>query len=122
MVLYFYPRDNTSGCTREARDFSAILDDLGAEVIGVSPDSLASHQRFATKHGLRHRLASDPQHQVLESYGAWGLKRMYGKEHYGVVRSTFLIDPQGRVARKWMPVRVNGHAEAVLEALKELKG
>ncbi|NYT02683.1 MAG: peroxiredoxin [Methanosarcinales archaeon] len=124
-VLYFYPRDNTRGCAQEARDFSASLEELralGAEVVGVSPDSPASHQRFREKHDLRVILASDPEHQVLESYGAWGLKKMYGKEHLGVIRSTFLIDPQGQIARIWRSVKVKGHAEAVLKALKELRG
>lgn len=125
LVLYFYPRDNTSGCTREAVDFTAALPalrDLGAEVLGVSRDSPASHQRFTKKHGLGVKLASDPDHKVTEAYGAWALKRMYGKESYGVVRSTFLIDPQGKVARIWRKVAVKGHADAVIKALQELKG
>ncbi len=125
VVLYFYPKDNTSGCTREAVDFSSHLeefDGLGAVVLGVSPDSTASHRRFREKHGLRVRLLSDPEHTVLEAYGVWQLKRMYGREYWGVVRTTVLIDPQGRVAWVWPKVRVKGHAEAVLQKLRELRG
>ena len=101
LVLYFYPKDNTSGCTREAVDFTLALPtliNLGAEVLGISRDSPASHKKFAEKHDLRIKLASDADHKVTEAYGAWALKKMYGKESYGVVRSTFLIDPQGKVA------------------------
>ena len=101
LVLYFYPKDNTSGCTREAVDFTLALptlNSLGAEVLGISRDPPASHKKFAEKHDLRIKLASDADHKVTEAYGAWALKKMYGKESYGVVRSTFLIDPQGKVA------------------------
>ena len=124
LVLYFYPKDNTSGCTREAVDFTLALptlNSLGAEVLGISRDPPASHKKFAEKHDLRIKLASDADHKVTEAYGAWALKKMYGKESYGVVRSTFLIDPQGKVAHAWKKVSVKGHAEAVAEKLRETK-
>jgi peroxiredoxin Q/BCP len=123
LVLYFYPRDNTSGCTREAQDFTAalpLLQELGASVLGVSRDSPASHRKFAEKHGLKVMLASDQEHKVTEDYGAWALKKMYGKESYGVIRSTFLIDPQGKIAYIWKKVSVKGHADAVAKKLREL--
>lgn len=122
-VLYFYPRDNTSGCTREALDFSSALEELrslGAEVLGVSPDSAESHRKFRDKHGIMITLLSDPDRRVLQAYGAWGTKKMYGKEHQGVIRSTFIIDPAGEVVRIWRRVRVKGHVEEVLEALRSL--
>jgi peroxiredoxin Q/BCP len=124
LVLYFYPKDNTSGCTREAVDFTQalpILKSLGAEVLGISRDSPASHKKFTEKHSLEIKLASDTDHKVTEAYGAWALKKMYGKESYGVVRSTFLIDPQGKVAHAWKKVSVKGHAEAVAEKLRQIK-
>ncbi len=123
VILYFYPKDNTSGCTREAKDFTEHLSDfkeLGAVVFGVSPDSLESHRKFREKHSLKVTLLSDPEHKVLEAYGAWGLKKRYGKEYYGVIRSTFIIDPKGEIAYRWYNVRVNGHVEKVKEKLKEL--
>lgn len=124
LVLYFYPKDNTSGCTREAVDFTQalpILKSLGAEVLGISRDSPASHKKFTEKHSLEIKLASDADHKVTEAYGAWALKKMYGKESYGTVRSTFLIDPQGKVAHAWKKVSVKGHAEAVAEMLRQIK-
>ena len=124
MVLYFYPKDNTSGCTREAVDFTAALpalQDLGAEVLGVSRDSPASHRKFAEKHDLSLKLASDQEHKVTEAYGAWALKKMYGKESFGVVRSTFLIDPQGKIAHIWPKVKVDGHAEDVIGVVRSLQ-
>ena len=116
LVLYFYPKDNTSGCTREAVDFTDALPALrgmGAEVLGISRDSPASHRKFAEQHGLGVKLASDQDHKVTEAYGAWVSQKMYGKESYGVVRSTFLIDPQGKIARIWRKVAVKGHVDAV---------
>jgi peroxiredoxin Q/BCP len=104
-------------------DFTAALphlQDLGAAVLGVSRDSPASHRKFAEKHGLKVTLVSDQDHKVTEAYGAWSLKKMYGKESYGVVRSTFLIDPQGKVAHVWKKVSVKGHADAVAKKLEEL--
>ena len=125
LVLYFYPKDNTSGCTREAKDFTTHLPEfqkLGAEVAGISRDSPATHEKFAAKHGLGVKLLSDPEHRVTEAYGAWALKKMYGKESYGVIRSTFIIDPEGRVAHIWRRVKVDGHANAVIEMLQKLQG
>jgi len=125
VVLYFYPRDNTSGCTREAVDFSEQLPDFekwDAAVIGISPDSPASHQKFVEKHQLRLLLLSDENHEVAEKYDVWKLKRMYGKEYNGIERSTFLITPEGKLAQAWRKVKVNGHVDAVkrtLEALRE---
>jgi peroxiredoxin Q/BCP len=106
-------------------DFTAALpalQDLGAEVLGVSRDSPASHRKFAEKHGLSLKLASDQEHKVTEAYGAWALKKMYGKESYGVVRSTFLIDSQGKIAHIWKKVKVDGHAGAVVKRLQDLAG
>jgi peroxiredoxin Q/BCP len=124
-VLYFYPKDNTKGCTLEALDFTlnkAEFEAMGAVVLGVSPDSVESHQGFCLKHDLTITLLSDPDHGVLEEYGVWDLKKMYGREFYGVVRSTFLIDPEGRIAHEWRKVKVGGHVDAVKEKLAELKG
>jgi peroxiredoxin Q/BCP len=124
VILYFYPRDNTSGCTREAIDFSEQLLDFekyGAAVIGISPDSPASHQKFAEKHQLRVLLLSDERHEVADKYGVWKLKRLYGKESYGVERSTFLITPEGNLAREWRKVKVSGHVDDVKQTLETLK-
>ena len=123
VVLYFYPKDNTPGCTTEALDFTAHLEEfekLGAIVIGISPDSCASHKRFIEKKELKVTLLCDTEKEVLRAYGAWGKKKMYGKEYEGVIRTTYLIDPEGNVAAVWPKVRVKGHVEAVLEKLKEL--
>jgi peroxiredoxin Q/BCP len=123
VVLYFYPKDDTSGCTTEALDFSARAADFEAAraiVIGVSPDSLVQHGKFRKKHGLTIRLAADPEHAAIEAYGVWQEKSMYGKKYMGVVRSTFLIDAEGRIAEAWTKVKVPGHAEAVLAAVKAL--
>ncbi len=123
VVLYFYPKDNTRGCTQEAKDFTDLIGDfekLGAVVLGVSPDSVRSHKRFQERHGLKVRLLSDPEKEVIRKYGAWGKKKMAGREYFGVIRSTFLIDPQGRVRKVWPKVRVKGHAEEVLNVLKSL--
>jgi thioredoxin-dependent peroxiredoxin len=120
IILYFYPKDNTSGCTREAVDFTAALDAihaLGAEVLGISRDSPASHRKFAEKHGLKVELLSDPDHKVMEAYGVWALKKTYGREGYGVIRSTFLIDPEGRITHIWRSVKVKGHVDSVLKTL-----
>ena len=125
VVLYFYPKDNTSGCTREAQDFTEKLEEfekLGAVILGISPDSPKSHRNFREKKNLRVTLLSDQEHRVLETYGAWQLKKMYGREYYGVMRSTHLIDPEGRIARIRPKVKVKGHVEEVLNTLKELRG
>jgi peroxiredoxin Q/BCP len=122
VVLYFYPKDNTSGCTKEALDFSANLDliqDLGATVIGVSPDSCKSHLSFASGKGLRFTLLSDESHISLASYDVWKKKSMYGRQYMGVERSTFIIDPEGKVHKAWRKVKVEGHVQEVLEALQE---
>lgn len=116
IVLYFYPKDNTSGCTREAVDFTANIKDfkkMNAVVVGISPDSITSHMKFIDKHSLRVILLSDPEHEVLKEYGVWQKKSMYGREYYGVVRTTFVIDPKGIIRQKWDKVRVAGHADAV---------
>jgi peroxiredoxin Q/BCP len=124
VVLYFYPRDNTSGCTREAVEFTGALDEfeqLNAVVIGVSADSVKSPRKFAEQHRLNVLLLSDETHDVLETYGVWQLKKMYGKEFWGTVRGTFLIDPEGNVAHVWRKVKVKGHVETVKRRLAELQ-
>ena len=123
VVLYFYPKDNTPGCTTEALDFSARkseFDSLNAEILGVSPDSTKSHCGFSEKHGLSITLLSDADKKVLEAYGVWQKKQQYGREYMGVVRTTYLIDPSGKLAHVWNKVKVEGHADKVLEKLKEL--
>lgn len=123
VVLYFYPKDDTSGCTAEAKDFSCLAQEFakqGAVVIGVSPDSTKSHQKFKTKHELSVMLLADEDKAAAEAYGVWVEKSMYGKKYMGVERSTFLIDKKGRVARSWRKVKVPGHAEEVLAAVKAL--
>lgn len=124
VVIYFYPKDDTSGCTAEAKDFTCLASDFkaaGAEVIGISPDSVASHKKFRSKYELTVRLAADEDKAVASAYGVWVEKSMYGRKYMGVERSTFLIDARGRVARAWHKVKVPKHAEQVLEAVKALK-
>ncbi|WP_148072606.1 thioredoxin-dependent thiol peroxidase [Bythopirellula goksoeyrii] len=123
VVLYFYPKDDTPGCTREAcafRDAKAALKKAGAVVLGVSPDDVASHTKFRDKYKLNFPLLADPDHKVAEKYGAWREKNMYGKKSMGIQRSTFLIDPAGKIARVWKRVQVDGHDEKVLEAIKQI--
>jgi peroxiredoxin Q/BCP len=123
VVLYFYPRDDTPGCTREAcafRDQRAKLKKHGAVVLGVSTDSVESHVKFRDKYRLNFRLLADVDHRVAEKYGAWREKNMYGKKTLGVQRSTYLIGADGKVAKVWKQVKVDGHEEQVLAALKEL--
>lgn len=123
VVLYFYPKDDTSGCTAEAKDFSCLAGEFakaGARVIGVSPDSLASHTKFKTKYELDLTLGSDEDKTAAEAYGVWVQKSMYGKTYMGVERSTFLIDASGRLARIWHKVKVPGHADEVLAAVRSL--
>ena len=125
VILYFYPKDNTSGCTMEARNFTEAFSDfrkMNAVILGVSPDSAESHCKFADKHHLKITLLSDAEHKVLETYGVWQEKKMYGREFWGVVRSTFLIDPKGRISRVWRKVKVAGHVEEVKNRLMGLKG
>lgn len=121
VVLYFYPKDDTSGCTMEANDFSGAIKDfekLHAVILGVSPDSTNSHQKFCSKYDLKITLLSDPEHIVLEKYGVWQIKKMYGKEYYGVVRSTFVNNPDGKIEHVWRKVKVEGHVEEVKGVIK----
>lgn len=125
LVIYFYPKDNTPGCTTEALEFTQYLERFqkaGASILGVSPDSAKSHCQFIAKHNLSVQLLSDPEHTMAESYGAWGLKKFMGKEYMGIIRSTFLIDPQGIIAHIWQNVRVKGHVEAVWKTFNDSKG
>ena len=120
VVLYFYPKDNTSGCTQEACDFRDDYSQItaaGAVVLGVSPDSVKSHDGFKLKFNLPFFLLSDPDHRVAEMYGAWGEKKMYGKSYMGIIRTTFVIDEQGRIVKVFPKVRVKGHSQEVLAAL-----
>ncbi|RYY42802.1 MAG: peroxiredoxin [Sphingomonadales bacterium] len=123
LVLYFYPKDDTAGCTREAQDFSAFksqFDALGVRVLGVSRDGTIKHQKFVTKYDLTVPLATDPDGKALEAFGSWVEKSMYGKKYMGIDRSTFLFDADGELVRAWRKVRVPGHVIEVLEAAKEL--
>ena len=125
IVLYFYPKDNTPGCTTEAKEFSELLPEfekLNAVVIGVSPDSPKRHCNFIEKHDLKILLLSDEEKKVIKKFGAWGIKKMYGKEYEGVIRSTFIINPDGEVVKEYKKVKAKGHASKVLEDLKELQG
>ncbi|EHQ34200.1 thioredoxin-dependent thiol peroxidase [Methanoplanus limicola] len=125
VVLYFYPKDNTPGCSMEAETFTAMEDEfrsLNTVIVGISPDSCESHRKFAEKHSLSILLLSDPGHEVLEKYGVWKQKKMFGNSFLGVERSTFLIDPEGKIRNIWRKVRVKGHAEAVLEKVKLISG
>lgn len=121
LVLYFYPKDDTPGCTVEACDFRdnlKVLADMGYKVLGVSPDSLESHRRFREKYGLNFPLLSDPDRKVAKSYGAYGERKMYGKITEGMIRSTFLIDEDGRIRKAWYNVKAKGHVESLLKELK----
>lgn len=123
VVVFFYPEDDTKSCTAEAIDFSALAGDFeaaGAALVGISPDTIAKHDKFRAKHGLIQPLASDERRAALEAYGVWAQKSMYGRSYMGVVRSTFLIGPDGRIAKIWSNLRVKGHAAEVLEAVKAL--
>jgi peroxiredoxin Q/BCP len=122
VVLYFYPKDDTSGCTAEAcefRDNWKAVQAIGTVVLGVSPDSVASHDKFKTKYRLPFPLLSDSDHAVAEAYGAWGEKSMYGRKYHGILRSTFLIDEAGRIAAVFPRVKPKGHAAEVLAALRD---
>ena len=123
VVLYFYPKDDTSGCTREAIDFNglkAAFETAGAVIVGVSPDSVTSHDKFKKKHGLDFALIADVDKTMLEAYGVWVEKSMYGRQYMGVERTTLLIGADGKVARVWSKVKVPGHAQEVLEAAQAL--
>ncbi|UJW73931.1 thioredoxin-dependent thiol peroxidase [Rhizobium sp. SL42] len=123
LVIYFYPKDSTPACTTEAIDFTSLSESFakaGAAIVGVSPDSVKSHDKFAAKHNLSVILAADEEHQMLEAYGVWKEKSMYGKTYMGVERTTVLIDAAGKIAQIWPKVKVAGHAEAVLQAVRSL--
>lgn len=125
LVLYFYPKDDTPGCTTEAcsfRDERDIITEHGAEVVGVSRDSAESHRKFAEKHGLNFTLLSDPDHAVMEAYGAWGPKKFMGREYDGVLRQTFIINPDGYIVREYPKVTPKNHALQIIRDLDELKG
>ncbi|RLE20309.1 MAG: thioredoxin-dependent thiol peroxidase [Acidobacteria bacterium] len=124
VVLYFYPKDDTPGCTIEACEFTEGIEsfrDLDAVVLGCSPDSPERHQKFINKYDLKVRLLSDPDHGVMEAYGAWGEKVLYGRKSIGVKRSTVIIDPDGNIAHHWKSVRTKGHAAKVRERLEGLR-
>lgn len=124
VVLYFYPKDSTPGCTREACDFRDAHEDFGASdtvIIGISPDSIKSHLKFIEKQGLPFLLLSDPDKEAAQAFGVWQEKSMYGRKYMGIVRSTFLIDREGKLAQEWRNVKVKGHIDEVLEAAKALK-
>lgn len=124
LVVYFYPKDDTSGCTSEAKDFTALAADFdraGAAIVGISPDPVKKHDRFVAKYDLSIPLAADEERQAIEAYGVWQEKSLYGRRYMGVERSTFLIDPEGKIARIWPKVKVKGHAEDVLAAVRELR-
>ena len=125
VVLYFYPKDDTPGCTKEACEFTAGIaefEKLDAVILGCSPDDAASHRKFIAKYDLRVQLLSDPAHTAMEAYGAWGEKVLYGRKSVGVIRSTALIDPAGNVAHHWKKVRAAGHAGHVAARLEALRG
>jgi len=124
VVVYFYPKDNTSGCTLEAKNFTDSATTFKrnmADILGISPDSPESHCRFTDKHGLGITLLSDVDHKVADKYGVWQLKKMAGREYYGIVRSTFLINPDGKIAALWSKVKVKDHVQEVLETLRHIK-
>ena len=123
VVLYFYPKDDTSACTSEAKDFTALADDFakaGATVVGVSKDTIAAHAKFRAKYGLTVELGSDKDSDVIERYGAWVQKKLYGREYMGIDRSTWLIDGEGVLRRVWRKVKTPGHAQEVLTAAREI--
>ena len=122
-IIYFYPKDNTSGCTTEAKDFSEIADSLmirNVPIFGVSRDSAQSHRNFIEKQGLKIKLLTDKDHELMEKVGAWGMKKMYGKDVEGVIRSTFIVGKDGTVEAVWHAVKVKGHVEAVNDKVKSL--
>ncbi|MBM6386131.1 thioredoxin-dependent thiol peroxidase [Paenibacillus sp. 7523-1] len=123
VLIYFYPKDMTSSCTQEACDFRDRHEEfvgLNTVILGISTDPMSRHDKFIAKYGLPFTLLSDEEHQVAEQYGVWQLKKLYGKEYMGIVRSTFLIDEEGKLIKEWSKVRVKGHIEAALEAVKSL--
>ena len=124
LILYFYPKDNTPGCTLEAQEFTEALEDfrdMDAEVIGISPDDVDTHKKFKQLKDLDIKLLSDSEHGVLKKYRVWKPKTMFGKEYLGVIRSTFIIDPESNIAHQWEKVKVRGHVDEVKSKLSELK-
>lgn len=124
LVLYFYPKDNTSGCTKQACGFSESIkqfEKLDAEILGVSPDSVKSRDNFKEKHNLQFDLLSDPEKEIAAKYDAYGEKSMYGRKYMGIIRSTYIIDPKGKIAAEYKKVKVSGHVEKVMKDLEELK-
>ena len=124
VVLYFYPKDNTKGCTLEGIDFSKSLKDFtknSAVIVGISPDTPECHQKFVKKHSLTVTLLSDPEHELIEMYNAWQLKKSYGREYFGVERSTFLINPEGVIEYIWRKVKVDGHVRDVFQKLHDIQ-
>jgi len=124
LILYFYPRDNTSGCTKEAKDFSSLkleFDSLNTVVIGISSDTYESHNKFISKHDLKIELISDIDNNLCQYFGVWVEKNMYGKKFMGIERSTFLIDPSGIIIKEWRKVKVTSHAEELLNYLRKIK-
>ncbi|TXK75390.1 thioredoxin-dependent thiol peroxidase [Paenibacillus sp. N3.4] len=120
VVIYFYPKDNTPTCTQEScdfRDYNGKFAELGVEVIGISPDELKSHDKFIAKYELPFLLLSDPEHQVAEQFGVWAMKKLYGREYMGIVRSTFLINEEGYIVKEWSKVKVKNHVQSVLDAI-----
>lgn len=123
LVIYFYPQDNTPTCTQQScdfRDYNGKFAQLGVEVIGISPDELKAHDKFIAKYELPFLLLSDPDHQVAEKFGVWALKKLYGREYMGIIRSTFLIDEKGYIVKEWSKVRVKNHVQSVLDAVMAL--
>ncbi|NPD88326.1 MAG: thioredoxin-dependent thiol peroxidase [Asgard group archaeon] len=123
VVVYFYPKDMTPGCTTEACDFSDNFQEfkeMNAEIIGISPDETKSHTKFREKYSLQHILLSDSEYIVLKKYGVWQMKKMYGKEYMGVVRSTFLINPEGKIVKIWEKVKIKDHVEDIKGSLSDL--
>lgn len=123
VILYFYPKDGSKSCTAEAADFTKRiyeLEKMGVVVIGVSPDSVKSHKKFMLKYSLKVILLSDPESEFIKAYGAWGKKILYGKEYMGVIRSTFIINPEGKISASWQNVKVSGHVDEVINKFKEI--
>ncbi|MBE7683893.1 MULTISPECIES: thioredoxin-dependent thiol peroxidase [Paenibacillus] len=123
VLIYFYPKDMTSSCTQQACDFRDRHEEfkgLNTVILGISTDPMSRHDKFIAKYGLPFTLLSDEEHQVAEQYGVWQLKKLYGKEYMGIVRSTFLIDEEGKLVKEWSKVRVKGHIESALETVKSL--
>jgi peroxiredoxin Q/BCP len=123
VIVYFYPKDDTPGCTIEAKEFTDSISEfaeLGTDILGISADTPESHIKFAKKHELKLKLLSDVEKKALVAYGAWGIKKMYGKEYWGILRSTFLVNPEGNIARAWYNVKVKGHVAEIKKTIEEL--